>query len=104
MIGNTDGELIALASDPDLFMEQGDAFLSKGLRNQAISSYKKAAELYEKKGDTSRSQDVQERIHELEDEPESSLPMTPPEPSAPIPFFAVILVVVVTNPNPASRK
>ncbi|KYK32378.1 MAG: hypothetical protein AYK19_15680 [Theionarchaea archaeon DG-70-1] len=90
-----DYKLKALASDPVLFVKQGDANLSEGHTEEAISSYEKAAELYEKKGDTSRSQDVQERIHELENEPEPSPPTTPPEPSAPIPFFAVILVVVL---------
>jgi len=95
VIGNTNGELIALASDPELYKKQGDTFLSENLKDEALNSYKKAVELYEKKGDTSRSQDVQERIHELEDEPESPPPTTPPEPSSPIPFFAVILVAVL---------
>ncbi|MBU7026305.1 MAG: PQQ-binding-like beta-propeller repeat protein [Theionarchaea archaeon] len=108
VIGNIDGELIALASDPDLFVEQGNAFLSKGLRNQAISSYKKAAELYEREGNTSQSQEIRERIQELENQPESPppesttpstpesiMPTTPPELSTPISLSAVILIVVL---------
>ena len=100
--------LMALASDPELFVKQGDAFLSEDLRDRAISSYEKAAELYEREGNTSQSQEMRERIQELENQPESPppestpsstaesiMPTTPPEPSAPIPFFAVILVVVL---------
>jgi len=101
-------QLVALTSDPKLFVKQGDAFLSEDLKDQAISSYEKAAELYEKKGDLSSCQEMQERIHELENPsespppvsvpsstPESIMPTTPPGLSTPIPFSAVILVIVL---------
>lgn len=111
-------QLVALASDPYLFVKQGDAFLSEGLKDQAISSYEKAAELYEKKGDTSQSQEIREYILELKNQPESPPPettpsattLTPPEttqpespppttPSKPsnplIPLSAVVIVVLI---------
>lgn len=101
--------LMALASDPELFVKQGNAFLSEDLKDQAISSYEKAAELYEREGNTSQSQEMRERIQELENQPESpppesTTPSTPPEstsqpstpePSAPIPFSLVILIVAL---------
>lgn len=70
--------LMAFASDPDLFIKQGDKFLSESLKDQAINSYEKAAELYEKKGNMSRSQEVREHIRELESQPESIPPETTP--------------------------
>ncbi len=79
VIGNTNGELIALASDPELYKKQGDAFLSENLKEEAISSYEKAAELYEKKGDLKKSQEIQEKIYELENPQETMPPTTPPE-------------------------
>ncbi|KYK33799.1 MAG: hypothetical protein AYK19_12960 [Theionarchaea archaeon DG-70-1] len=84
VIGKAGGEIITLASDPHLFAKQGDAFLSKGQTEEATSSYEKAAELYERKGDMSRSQEIQEQIHELRNPsesppPESTAPSKPPE-------------------------
>ena len=70
-------KLIAFASDPYLFAEQADAFLSENLPEKAINSLRKAAELYEKKGDISRSQEILNRIQELENQPESSTPASP---------------------------
>jgi len=82
VIGTMDGDLIALASDPELYMQQGDAYLSKGTTEKAINSYETAAELYEKRGDTSRSQEILNLIQELENQPPVSAtpePTTPPE-------------------------
>ena len=78
VVGTMYGEVIALASDPSLFLEQGDIFLSRGLKDQAIISYKMAAELYEKEGDLNTSQRVQEKVYELENQLESKTPESPP--------------------------
>lgn len=95
VIGNTNGELIALASDPELFVRQGDAFLSEDLTEKAINSYEKAVELYEKKGYISQSQELQERILELENLLEfpspSEVPESTPEPSN---LWTLLLVIV----------
>lgn len=99
-------QLTALASDPDLFRKQGDAFLSRDLRDKAIGSYEKAAELYERKGDISRTQEIQERIRELENYQESlsSTPETVSRaPSSPVseltksvsPLFILIIIVAI---------
>lgn len=82
VIGDMWGNITAFASDPDLFVKQGDAFLSKGHTEEAINSYEKAAELHKKKGNLAQSQKIQERIHELEN-PLDSEPSTtsPTEPS-----------------------
>lgn len=84
VLGKNNGEMIAFASDPDLFLEQGNAFLSEGLNDQAINSYKKAAQLYEKEGDLNKSQEMQEKVYELENQQKSTPePSTPPESSSP---------------------
>jgi outer membrane protein assembly factor BamB len=89
VIGKVGGEVLALASDPDIFVERGNSFLLKGEEDQAITSFKKAAELYEKKGDISKSQEIQERILEIETPsgtppPETTPPeTTPPETTPP---------------------
>ncbi len=72
------GEIIALASDPDLFVNQGDAYLSGDFKDKAIDSYRKAQELYEKKGNLDQSQEIERRIHEIENHQE-----TPPETTSP---------------------
>ena len=81
VVGRVGGTITAVASDPELYMLQGDAYLSKGNTEKAINSYEKAAELYEKKGDTSRSQEILNRIQDLENQPGSSTPSSP-EPTA----------------------
>ena len=83
VIGTTNGSIIAVASDPELYERQGDAFLSKDLKEKAINSYKKAQELYERKGNETQSQEVERRIHEIENLQETSAPTTPPESEEP---------------------
>jgi outer membrane protein assembly factor BamB len=76
-------KLLALASDPELFKRQGDVFLLEGLVDEAINSYKKAAELYEKKGNETQSRKIQEQIVELENLQETTPPeTTPPSPKS----------------------
>jgi outer membrane protein assembly factor BamB len=95
VIGRVGGTITALASDPDLFVKQGDTFLLRELEDQAITSYEKAAELYEKKGDLLRSQEVQTQIHELENQQESPTSSAPPELfKPPIPLSAAIVLAV----------
>ncbi|MBU7018640.1 MAG: PQQ-binding-like beta-propeller repeat protein [Theionarchaea archaeon] len=79
VIGTTNGTVIALASDPELYVRQGDALLSKNLREKAIDSYKKAAEFYEKKGNMNRSQEIQMQI-ELIENLQTTTPKTPETP------------------------
>ena len=86
VFGTTGGEVLALASDPDLFMRQGNAFLLKDHTEKAINSYKKAAELYEQKGDLPRSEEIQKRIDELEPPSASPQETTPPTTSPSAPF------------------
>lgn len=97
-------QLIALASDPDLFVKQGDAFLSENQKDRAINSYKKAAELYEWKEDLTTSQEIHNRIHELENLSESAPPpipaettpaATPPATSSPAPESPDFLIPLV---------
>jgi hypothetical protein len=78
VLGTMTGEVMAFASDPDLFVKQGDAFLSKSHTEETINSYEKAAELHKKKGNLTQSQDIQERIRELENPLDSEPPTTPP--------------------------
>ncbi|MGD2251140.1 MAG: PQQ-binding-like beta-propeller repeat protein [Candidatus Methanofastidiosia archaeon] len=95
VFGTVSGAVIAVASDPELFMKQGDLFLSDGYTDKAINSYKKAADIYEQKGNLSQYEEIQQKIEELESPPESSPPeTTPPEttsqPSTPFSFFVLI--------------
>ncbi|MBU7044945.1 MAG: hypothetical protein HXS54_00795 [Theionarchaea archaeon] len=90
---------MAFASDPDLFVKQGNAFHSKGLESEAISSYEKALQFYQERGDSTKSQEIQELILELKnfDEtapPESERPsISPPETTLPKSTTTLILVV-----------
>ena len=96
VMGTMGGQVIALASDPGLFLEQGNAFLSKGLKGQAIDSYEKAAQLYEKEGDLDKSQEMQEKISELEDQREPTIePSVPPESPPVISNFFIVGIVVL---------
>ena len=61
-------------ADPDLLVNQAEAFLSKGLKDQAINAYKRAADLYEEQGNVSQSQKIKEKIYELENPPETISP------------------------------
>ena len=79
-------KLVALASDPDVFVKQGDTFLSMNMKEEAINSYRKAQELYKKKGNETQSQKMEDQILELENlqetaPPETTLPESenPPE-------------------------
>ena len=90
--------LVAFASDPDLFVKQGDAFLSKDMKDGAVNSYKNAAELYKRKGDMSRSQEIRELIRELEEPSETTLaPLSPlpPESSPPIHISALVFAGMI---------
>jgi outer membrane protein assembly factor BamB len=79
ILGTIGGNVIALASDPDVFVRQGDAFLSKGITDEAITSFTKAAELFEKEGNAFESQKIRERIHELDSSSEFLPESSPPE-------------------------
>ncbi|MBU7047641.1 MAG: hypothetical protein HXS54_14500 [Theionarchaea archaeon] len=73
-------KLVAFASDPDIFVKQGDAFLSMNMKKEAINSYRKAQELYKKKGNETQSQKMEDQILELENLQETAPPeTTPPE-------------------------
>jgi outer membrane protein assembly factor BamB len=73
-------KLVALASDPDIFVKQGDSFLSKNMKEEAINSYRKAQELSEKEGNETQFRKIQEQIAELENLQETTPPeTTPPE-------------------------
>jgi beta propeller repeat protein len=61
-------------ADPDLLVNQAETFLSKGLKDQAINAYKRAADLYEEQGNVSQYQTIKEKIYELE----NPLETTPP--------------------------
>jgi outer membrane protein assembly factor BamB len=50
VVARASGRIVALASNPELFIKQGETFLSDGYIEKAINSYKKAAEIYEQKG------------------------------------------------------
>jgi hypothetical protein len=91
-------KLVALASDPDVFVKQGDTFLSMNMKEEAINSYRKAQELYKKKGNETQSQKMEDKILELEnlqetappettspesENPPASPPLTPPETEKP---------------------
>jgi hypothetical protein len=93
VMGTMTGEVIAYASDPDLFVRQGDTFLSRNLTEKAIESYEKAVELYKKKGNLVQSQKIRTRIYEIENPsastppPETAPPSTSPTPesTSPVP-------------------
>jgi outer membrane protein assembly factor BamB len=77
-------KLVAFASDPDIFVKQGDVFLSKKMKEEAINSYRKAQELYKKKGNETQSQKMEDKILELENLQETTPPeTTPPETEKP---------------------
>ena len=95
VIGNTNGELIALASDPELYKKQGDTFWSENLKDEALNSYEKAAELYEKNGNSTQSREIRELISEIENFSETKSPTIPAEPSIPIPISTVLVFTVV---------
>ena len=61
-------------ADPDLLVDQAETFSSKGLKDQAINAYKRAADLYEEQGNISQSQRIKEKIYELENPPETIPP------------------------------
>lgn len=58
VVGTAGGTIVAIASDPDLFVEQGDTFIITGDRNRASESYAKALELCEKKEMTDEYQQI----------------------------------------------
>ncbi len=65
VVGTMDGEIVAFASDPELFVRQGEAFISAGLKEKAGDSYRKAVNLYEKKGNIEKAEEIKKRIIEL---------------------------------------
>jgi len=66
--------LLAITSDPQLFAQQGDAFLSRELPDKAVESYKKASELYERMGNHEKAQEMGEKISQLESSLEPIIP------------------------------
>ncbi len=67
LITRKDGkeEILALASNPELFVKQGDAFVSAGSKEKAGNSYRKAVNLYEKNGNIEKAEEIKKRISEL---------------------------------------
>jgi beta propeller repeat protein len=63
-------------ADPDLLVDQAETFLSKDMKDHAINAYKRAADLYEEQGDLSQSQEIKEKIYNLENPPETVSPPT----------------------------
>ena len=76
-------------ADPDLLINQAETFLSKGLKEQAINAYKRAADLYEEQGNVSQSQRIKEKIYELENPPET----TPPTLFSDLRFILLLLAL-----------
>jgi outer membrane protein assembly factor BamB len=84
ILGTMTGEILAYASDPDLFVKQGDAYLSNDLIDQAINSFEKASELHKREGNLEQSQEIEKRIHELQNPQVTTPPeTTPPESEKP---------------------
>ncbi|MGD2251087.1 MAG: PQQ-binding-like beta-propeller repeat protein [Candidatus Methanofastidiosia archaeon] len=64
IVGTVGGDIIAVASDPDIFVKQGDTFVEMGSDEKAAESYKKALELCEKKGLTEKYQEILEHVEQ----------------------------------------
>jgi len=62
--------VISKDKNPEIFENQASNFLSKGFMGEAIISYEKARELYEKEGNILKVQEMEERILELTTPPE----------------------------------
>jgi hypothetical protein len=86
--------LLAIASNPQLFAQQGDAFLSQGIPDKAAESYRKASDLYERKGDQEKAQEMQEKISKLESSPE---PMIPSKIQSYVLFVTLMLGIVIIS-------
>jgi outer membrane protein assembly factor BamB len=86
--------LISYTSDPELFAQQGDAFLSRELPDKAAESYRKASELYERKGDHEKAQEMEKKISQLESSPESAIP--PKTQSYIIPISFILGMVIIS--------
>jgi len=96
VMGTMGGQVITLTSDPDLYLKQGDAFLSEGLKDQAINSYKKAAQLFEKEGNLNKSQEIREKVYELENQQElTPEPSTPPESPPVTSNYSIVGIVIL---------
>ena len=64
------------------------------MKEEAIDSYKRAADLYEEMGDLSRSQEIRERIRDLSE----AVPPESPPPGTPryiVLFFALVVVGIL---------
>ncbi|MGC1121223.1 MAG: PQQ-binding-like beta-propeller repeat protein [Candidatus Methanofastidiosia archaeon] len=88
VVGTVGGNIIAVASDPDLFVKQGDKFMDIGDRNRASESYEKALELCEKKQLADKHQEILKHVMEQGftqfGTPIPSPPQTqPPQPTPP---------------------
>ncbi|MGD2247384.1 MAG: PQQ-binding-like beta-propeller repeat protein [Candidatus Methanofastidiosia archaeon] len=92
VFGTAGGDIMAVASDPDIFVKQGDTFVEMGNDKKAAESYKKALELCEKKGLTEKYQKILEHVVQrgftqfgTPEPPQTSPPeSTPPDTSPPI--------------------
>lgn len=62
IVGTVGGKIMAVASDPDIFVKQGDTFVEMGNDENAAESYKKALDLCEKKELIEKYQEILEYI------------------------------------------
>jgi hypothetical protein len=95
IIGTVGGRIIALTSDPQLFEQQGDAFLSQELPDKAAESYRKASELYERSGNQEKAQEMEEKITQLELSTESVVPSKTQ--SLIFPILGILGIVIVST-------
>ena len=95
LIVKENGTVIALASDPHLFEQQGDAFLSRELSDKAAESYRKASELYERLGNQEKVQEMQEKISQLESSPEPAISSKTQSLILPIAFILGMVIISI---------
>jgi outer membrane protein assembly factor BamB len=95
IITKENGAIVALASDPHLFEQQGDAFLSQELPDKAAESYRKASELYERSGNQEKTQEMHEKITQLELSSESAIPSKTQ--SLIFPILCILGIVIVST-------
>ena len=91
----SNNRLLAITSDPHLFAQQGDAFLSQKLPDKAVESFRKASELYERSGNQEKAQEMHEKITQLELSSESIVPSKTQ--SLIFPISCILGIVIVST-------